>query len=110
MNDELARAAEALADAVELHVDGELAVPLRPQRSEYEEGEDGQQEFEEALELWEYDSELRRTTLERALERYRRAEERAICERAMAHCNGTAAVANPKLSNPRKRAEKGTRR
>jgi hypothetical protein len=80
MSDELLRAAEQLADAVEHHLeDGELGLTRRPMRSEYDEGEDGQQEFKEALELWEYDSELIKTALERALRNYRRVQERAIC-------------------------------
>lgn len=93
---ELLRAAEELADAVERHLeDGEFGPTQRPMRSEYDEGEDGQQEFKDSLELWEYDCELIKTTLERALRNYRRVEEHAICQRAMAKCslrNGTAAV------------------
>jgi hypothetical protein len=84
MSDELLRCAENLAD--------ELEEVLRVSPC-------GTEEEEERLTL--------------LLAAFRREQEHQVCQRAIANCsprNGTAAVANPKLGNPRKRAEKGKAR
>jgi hypothetical protein len=110
MSEELLRAAEALADVVELHLEDGNPGFFPPTRGEFAAGKEGDQEFEQELELYLESREDTTDTLERALGRYRRMEEREVCQRATTICslrNGTAAVANPKLSSPRKRAEKG---
>jgi hypothetical protein len=110
MSDELLRAAEELADAVENHLEDGNPGFFPPTRAEFAAGQEGDQEFKQERELYLESREHTKDTLERALFRYRRVEERATCQRATANSssrNGTAAAANPKPKQRANRASKG---